>query len=181
MALLESEQMEVGTPMIPFRLKEAHGGDYDSAELESKLALIAFTCNHCPYAKASWPVLIELSKKYAGDGLTVIAINPNNNPDYPEDRFEAMRPYAEQHGIRFPYLFDADQSVAKAYGAVCTPDPFLFTDGELFYHGRLNDNWQNPAAVKEPSMELFIEAALGRRTAPEKSFPSMGCSIKWVR
>ncbi len=181
MALLESETMAKGTPLIPFELKDASGDLVSSRAFENKPALlIVFTCNHCPYAVASWPDLIKLQAAYAAQGFQAVAINPNNNPAYPDDRFEMMKPYAEKMGINFPYLFDGDQAVAKAYGAVCTPDPFLFKDGKLFYHGRINDNWKDPAAVKEHSLELAIKAALGEGDLPAQEFPSMGCSIKWV-
>ncbi len=173
--------MKQGSPLLPFSLKDAYGklvssDDYAAAEL----FLLVFTCNHCPYAKASWPLLAELQNRFQERGLQVIAINPNNNPNYPDDRFEEMAPFAEKNNIHFPYLFDADQSVARAYGAQCTPDPFLFQKGRLFYHGRLNDNWQAPEKVKEKSMELHVLAALGEGQRPESSYPSMGCSIKWV-
>ena len=175
--------MAEGTPLIPFELKSINGELVSSEQFaQAKALLVVFTCNHCPYAIASWPTLIELQKKYGDQGFAAVAINPNNNPAYPDDRFELMKPYAEKMGLNFPYLFDGDQQVARAYGAVCTPDPFLFRDGKLFYHGRINDNWKDPAAVTEHSLELQIRAALGLPdvTLPAKTFPSMGCSIKWV-
>ena len=166
--------MAHGTPLIPFELKEAGGDMVSSTTLsEAKLVLLVFTCNHCPYAIASWPVLIDLQKRYGDRGLQIVGINPNNNPAYPDDRFDAMQPYKQQTGINFPYLFDADQSVARAYKAVCTPDPFLFVDGKLAYHGRLTDNWQKPEAVNEKSIELQIQAALGEGGAPAQTYPSM--------
>lgn len=181
MALLESNIMQTGTYMPEFQLTDSEGYLFESESLEDyKLVLIVFTCNHCPYAIASWPVLIDLHNHYQRDDLKIVAINSNNNPDYPEDAFETMSRYREQYELEFPYLFDEDQSIAKKFGAVCTPDPFLFYDNRLYYHGRLTDNWQNPEAVREKSMQLFIEAALVRGKAPEQRYPSMGCSIKWV-
>ena len=182
MALLESDQMEKGTPLPAFKLKDVDGKFVDSAELVSRPhLLIVFTCNHCPYAIASWPVLKDLHQRYRDQGLEIVAINPNNNPSYPEDGFDRMKPFAEKNDIRFPYLFDEDQSVAKTYGAVCTPDPYLFHQGKLSYHGRINDNWQDPSAVKENSLELALLRDMGKGPGPEKVFPSMGCSIKWVK
>ena len=174
--------MQPGEKLIPFQLKDQDGNRRTSEQLSADhaLLLVVFTCNHCPYAVASWPVLIDLQNRYANE-LQIVAINPNNNPDYPDDHFEKMKPYVQARGINFPYLFDADQSVARAYKAVCTPDPYLFRDGKLIYHGRLTDNWQHPEEVQEHSMELQIQAALGRAEAPRETFPSMGCSIKWVR
>lgn len=180
MALLESQIMAIDTKLPAFKLIDTNNDIFDSSKLNAtRLALIVFTCNHCPYAIASWPVLNDLYQKYQKDGLQIVAINSNNNPDYPEDKFELMAPYKLTNKIKFPYLFDADQSVARLYQAVCTPDPYLFLNGKLFYHGRFNDNWKEPAAVRENSMEQFILSALDRGSAPKDRFASMGCSIKW--
>lgn len=181
MALVESNLMQKETPLISFRLTDVDGKIVSSDDLSSQILLVVFTCNHCPYAIASWPALIELQKKYGDKGYQTIAINPNNNPKYPDDSFDKMKPFAEKTGINFPYLFDEDQSVAKAYGAQCTPDPFLFVSGKLFYHGRINDNWKSPADVKEHSLDLQIQRALKKSTPTDKWVPSMGCSIKWVQ
>lgn len=183
MVLVESNLMPPGTELIPFSLPDIDGKVVGSGDFkQNELLLIVFTCNHCPYAVASWPVLIELQNRYRGDGLQIVAINPNNNPEYPDDAFDKMKPFAGKTGINFPYLFDGEQTTARAYGAVCTPDPFLFHRGKLYYHGRINDNWQKPDQVTEHSLDLNIRAALGRiEKAPSKSFPSMGCSIKWIR
>ncbi|MBI39414.1 MAG: thioredoxin family protein [Leptospiraceae bacterium] len=179
MALLESNQMEKGTPAPSFELKDVNGALVNSADLiKNPHLLIVFTCNHCPYAIAAWPLLKDLQERYS-ESLQIVAINPNSNPSYPEDGFERMKPFAEENGIQFPYLFDEDQSVASDYGAVCTPDPYLFHNGKLSYHGRINDNWQNPDAVKENSLELALLRDMGQGSGPEKDFPSMGCSIKW--
>lgn len=180
MALVESQLLAPGTALIPFKLKDISGNPISSADLNSKLLLVVFTCNHCPYAIASWPILVELQSKYGSRGYQTVAINPNNNPNYPDDSFEKMKPFAEKNGIAFPYLFDETQEVARAYGATCTPDPYLFKEGRLFYHGRITDNWQKPELVKDRSLELHILAALGEGQASEKAIPSMGCSIKWV-
>ncbi len=192
MALLESKTMPQGEALPPFRLQNYDGFYLRSEDfISSKLLLIVFTCNHCPYAKVAWPILIELQKKYQNNKLQVIAINPNNNPNYPDDSFEEMKRTYVSQNLNFPYLFDEDQSVAKLYNAVCTPDPFLFRnddlkgDFKLFYHGRFNDNWKEPQKVKENSMDLFIQDAIkgklvGVEVHPRKVYPSMGCSIKWV-
>jgi peroxiredoxin len=170
-----------GTPLIPFQLQSASGEMVSSESFaDVRALLVVFTCNHCPYAIASWPTLIDLQNRYGAQGYQAVAINPNNNPSYPDDRFELMLPYAREIGLNFPYLFDETQAVARAYGAVCTPDPFLFRDGRLFYHGRINDNWKDPSAVREHSLEEHIRAALGQGEVAERSYPSMGCSIKWV-
>ncbi len=179
---VESKNAPRDMSLIPFSLPDVDGNSVAPTDFPDKsLLLIVFTCNHCPYAVASWPILVELQRKYRARSFQILAINPNNNPDYPDDSFEKMKPFAEKMGVRFPYLFDKDQSVARAYGAQCTPDPYLFEHGRLLYHGRINDNWQNPGAVKEHSLEAQIRFAMALETErPEQTFPSMGCAIKWI-
>ena len=190
MALMESQAMQKGTPIIPFLQMNHDGYKYALKDfLTRKLLLLVFSCNHCPYAKASWPVLIDLQTRYENEGLQVIGINTNHaaHEKYPEDNFNKMDALVKEYGLNFPYVVDEDQKLARAYNAVCTPDPFLFrfdpqapNSFSLFYHGRLNDNWKEAEKVKEKSMELFILAALEKGEEPEKRYPSMGCSIKWV-
>ena len=179
---VESKQSVERMELIPFSLPDVDGNIVSPSDFPDKsLLLVVFTCNHCPYAVASWPILVELQRKYRARSFQIIAINPNNNPDYPDDAHDKMKPFAEKMGVRFPYLFDADQSVAKAFGAACTPDPYLFEHGRLIYHGRINDNWQEPAKVTEHSLEAQIRFAMALEDdRPAETFPSMGCSIKWT-
>jgi len=179
MALVESNLLKPGTALIPFRLNDVDGNPVSSDDCKTDLLLVVFTCNHCPYAIASWPILSDLDQRYSARGYRTVAINPNNNPNYPDDAFEKMKPFVLKHGISFPYLFDSTQEVARAYGAQCTPDPYLFKNGKLVYHGRITDNWQKPELVKERSLEQNILAGLGEGQAPAQVIPSMGCSIKW--
>ena len=190
MALIESQLMKRGTAIIPFLQMNYDGYKYALKDfLSQKLLMLVFTCNHCPYAKASWPILIDLQTRYESEGLQIIGINTNYaaRDQYPEDDFKSMNPLVKEYGINFPYVVDEEQKMARAYNAVCTPDPFLFhfdptvpNSFSLFYHGRLNDNWKEPEKVKEKSMELFILAALEKGQEAEKVYPSMGCSIKWM-
>lgn len=182
MAVGQSNTLAIGTALREFSLPDVDGRALSISDFKDAPALLlTFTCNHCPYAKAAWPILIDLQKRFGPQGLQIVAINPNNNPEYPEDAFERMKPYAASIGLNFPYLFDGDQAVARLYGAVCTPDNYLFASGKLVYHGRINDNWQQPEAVKERSLELFVRSALGEQLkTPERTYPSMGCSIKWI-
>lgn len=190
MALVESQLMEKGTPILAFLQRNYNGDIYALKDFFSrKLLMLVFTCNHCPYAQASWPILIDLQKRYEPEGLQVIAINTNHaaRVQYPEDSFEKMEALVRERGLNFPYIVDEEQKLSRSYKATCTPDPFLFrfdpsvpTSFSLFYHGRLNDNWKEPEKVKEKSMELSILAALGKGKETEKVYPSMGCSIKWA-
>jgi len=109
-----------------------------------------------------------------------VAINPNIHPNYPDDRPEAMLDKIAEWGIPFPYLVDEAQSVAKAYDAQCTPDPYLLdAAGTLYYHGRIDDNWKDETAVTRRELREAIQALVGGRPAPTVQHPAMGCSIKW--
>jgi len=183
MALTFSDPMEIGTQMPKFELQDFSGTIYSSSKLlaEKRGILVVFTCNHCPYAKAAWPILVSLSNTYPD--IQFIAINSNDPSDYPEDSKERMGEVVKIQNIQFPYLVDGEQDVAKAFKAVCTPDPFLFKiesgEAKLFYHGRINDNWQHPDAVQEENLKDSIEVLLAGGNPPENQPPSMGCSIKW--
>ena len=182
MALTESRAGALGAAMPEFTLPDAEGRTHRSAELPGpKGLLLVVTCNHCPYAKAVWSRLIALANEVAPLGVNTVAINPNLNPDYPEDSPEGMKAEVRARGIQFPYLVDGDQSVARALGAVCTPEFLLYdADRRLVYHGRLDDNWQDPARVTRQELrEAVLALAEGRPIAADQR-PAMGCSIKWV-
>jgi len=144
--------------------------------------LVVFTCNHCPYAQAKHPLLNELAAEH--DDVAVVGINPNAPEEYPDDSFESMQEAVEDGEIEYDaYLFDESQEVAKRYGAVCTPDPFLFEhDGDSFrlaYHGRLDDA---PNPDDEPSryhIREAIDAILAGESVDLAFEPSRGCTIKW--
>lgn len=145
--------------------------------------LIVFMCNHCPYVVAVQGRINALAKEFGSKGIQVIGINPNDPVRYPDDDLEHMKVRAREEGYVFPYLQDPDQTVAKAFGAVCTPDPYLYekigNDWLLRYHGQIDDNWKNEAAVKTRDLALAIEAVLANRPINPKQTPSLGCSIKW--
>ncbi|MDR9380827.1 MAG: thioredoxin family protein [Natronomonas sp.] len=155
-------------------------GDFDDYDA----LLIVFTCNHCPYAKAKFETMNEIAAEY--DGVAVVGINPNDDAAYPEDSFETMVEYVERGEIDITaYLRDETGDVARAYGAVCTPDPFLLRNEDdifrLAYHGRFDDAL-NPddEPSGEPGLDMrdAIDSVLAGET-PEVTFePSRGCSIK---
>ena len=182
MALTESRPGALGAAMPVFELKDASGRNVRSADLPGpKGLLIAVTCNHCPYAKAVWDRLIALAGKAAAQGVNTVAINPNLNPDYPEDSVEAMQAEVRARGIPFHYLVDADQSVARALGAVCTPEFLLFdATGTLVYHGRLDDNWKEPDRVTRHELAEAIDALASGRPIGSDQHPAVGGSSKWV-
>lgn len=150
--------------------------DFDS----SSALLVAFICNHCPYVRAIEDRLLALRHEFSRDVLAMVAICSNDFDQYPDDRPEVLRQRWQEKNYGFPYLIDEDQSIAKDFDAVCTPDLFLFDQQrELFYHGELDDNWQEPTRVSRRSLSNAIQALLKNEQPPVEQKPSMGCSIKW--
>ena len=188
MVALESDTdaLEPGDRAPTFELPAADGETYALADFEAHAALlVVFTCNHCPYAQAKYDAMNVIDDEY--ESVAVIGINPNDADEYPADSFEKMVENVEAGRIDVTaYLRDESQDVASAYGAVCTPDPFLFANEDdgfrLAYHGRFDDA-TNPdeAPSGDPGFEMraAIDAVLDGR-APDPQFrPARGCSIKW--
>ncbi len=181
MALLESIKIPLGTQMPGFQLQDPSGRMYASdALLGERGLLVVFTCNHCPYAQAVWPRIIRLGAYAKGMKVGTVAINPNINPDFPDDSPEKMILAIQERGISFPYLVDENQSVAKAFKAQCTPDVYLFNKNkELVYHGRIDDNWKDEEAVTREELKEAMNNMASGLPVEKKQYPSMGCSIKW--
>ena len=181
MVLLESLNLPMGTTAPDFNLKGVDDKNHSLAEYQDKKALvIIFTCNHCPYVKAVIDRLIKLQKDYKDKGVQLIGINSNDPTHYPDDDFAHMQKIAEELSFNFPYLVDETQGVAKEYKAQCTPDIYVFDeDRKLFYHGRLDDNWQEEKAVTKHELRDALNLLLAGKDSPETQTPSMGCSIKW--
>lgn len=168
------------TPCPPFRLTDVFGDAHDSsAFVDVDAFLVVFFCNHCPYAQAVEDRLIALARAHAPAGLKTVLIASNDVDAYPDDAPDALRARAVAKDYPFPYLVDADQSVAKAFDAACTPDFYLYRRGLLAYRGRLDDNWKRPAAVTRHELADAIAAVLAGRAPAEPQHPSIGCSIKW--
>lgn len=185
MTLLYSKSILFGSIAPDFSLP---GIDDKTYSLDSfaggKALVVIFMCNHCPYVQACWDRLIALQREFGPRGVQLIGINSNDDAQYSEDNFENMKKYAAEHGQNFPYLRDTSQEVAKAYGAVCTPDIFVYqTEPQqgygLAYHGRIDDNWKEPAKVTRRELAEALEAILTGKKPPQEQNPSMGCSIKW--
>lgn len=146
-----------------------------------KGTLIMFICNHCPYVIAVRDRIIRDARELMAMGVGVVAISSNDAGTYPRDSFENMRKVAEEENFPFPYLYDEDQSVARAYDAVCTPDFFGFNaDLELQYRGRL-DASRKAAGPDDLRRDLFeaMKQVVETGEGPREQIPSMGCSIKW--
>ena len=146
----------------------------------SPLLLVVFSCNHCPYAQAWEGRIIELVREFATKGLATIMINSNETVNYPDDRMDRMVERARSKGYPFPYVRDDDQSVAKAYGALVTPHPFLFDrERRLIFQGKPDDSWQVPSKVKRAFLREAIESAVAKKPIPTPLSSVIGCTIKW--
>lgn len=165
-----------------FRLKGVDGRSYSLADVRGpRGTLVMFICNHCPYVKAVVERLVRDVAGLQALGIGAVAIMPNDTLSYPEDSFLNMKAFAAEHGFTFPYVIDDTQAVARAYGAVCTPDFFGFDAGlGLQYRGRL-DASRKETAPPDARRELFDAMAEVARSGrgPADQVPSMGCSIKW--
>jgi peroxiredoxin len=171
--------LKTGSSAPNFTLKGVDSKMHSLQDHKSKATLVVFICNHCPYVKARIGDIVALQSRFNPSELQVIGIN-SNDPNYKDEGFDNMLIFANEHKLNFPYLIDESQDVARAYGAVCTPDPFLFdADRRLVFHGRINDALEPEAQPTVPVMENNVQKLL-RGERIEKDFdPSIGCSIKW--
>jgi len=182
MVSTETPVCDFNTPAINFNLKGVDGKMHtlDSCKGENGL-LVMFICNHCPYVKAIIDRVIRDTKELKAMGLNTVAIMSNNPDEYEADSFENMQIISDEMNFPFPYLIDETQEIAKAYGAVCTPDFFGYNaDLELQYRGRLDASRKESAAtdVKRDLFDAMSQVATTDQ-GPLEQIPSMGCSIKW--
>jgi len=187
--LLECAMVSLTTPVCDFGWKAP---DFSLPGVDGKVwtpkdamgpngLLVMFICNHCPYVKAIRSRLVRDLAELRQHGIHAIAVMSNDPTDYAEDSFDSMKKVAAEYGFSFPYVIDETQQVAKAYGAVCTPDFFGFNrDFELQYRGRFDESRKEtaPEGVRRDLFEAMREIALTQR-GPAEQTPSMGCSIKW--
>jgi peroxiredoxin len=180
MVLLESEiSLKTGDTAPDFSLKGIDDKMHLLTDYNQKGLLVIFMCNHCPYVKAKIDAIKEIHDKFK-DHISLVGINSNDSEKYPDDSFESMKVMAGEKGITFDYLVDETQEIAKKYGAVCTPDPFLFdSDRKLVFHGRIDDAMNPDAVANEKVMINNIEKFLNDEKIGKDFDPSIGCSIKW--
>ena len=180
MVLLNSEVvLKKGDKAPDFNLLGIDDKKHTLSEFKNKAMLVVFMCNHCPYVKAKTKALNEIYDKFKND-IIMIGINSNDPTNYSDDSFENMKKFAKEKGIKFTYLVDETQEIAKKYGAVCTPDPFLFDqEGKLVFHGRIDNAMSPEDTATEKTMINNIEKLLSRKKIEKDFDPSMGCSIKW--
>lgn len=170
--------------MPPVRLRDAATGELvDLSALSSgkKGAVVAFVCNHCPYVVHIRKELVRAMHDALDRGLAAVAVNSNDERTYPQDAPPEMARLAKDEGWRFPFLFDEAQDVARAFGAACTPDLYVFdAAGKLAYHGQFDDSRpSNGKPVTGRDLRAAIEEVAAGRAPSSEQRPSIGCSIKW--
>jgi peroxiredoxin len=176
------EQVQLGTAAKNFRLPATDGKTYALDDIAGeKGTVVVFICNHCPYVKAVIDRLVADARTLMAEGIGFVAICSNDADAYPEDSFDNMRRFAKTHDFAFPYLHDETQQVARAYGAVCTPDFFGYDAARsLKYRGRLDAGRTTPPPKGAPrelveAMRLIAKTGAG----PANQHASIGCSMKW--
>ena len=180
MAAVESEMLELGTEAPRFSLRDAEGRLHSFKDGASAY-VVMFICNHCPFVKHVAGELAALGRDYLQKNVDIVAINSNDIEAYPADGPAAMQEEARQRGYDFPYVLDADQSVAKAYRAACTPDFFVFdADLKLVYRGQLDASRpSNNLPVTGSDLRAALDAVLDGGMPAREQVPSIGCNIKW--
>jgi peroxiredoxin len=183
MTAMQSRMLDLGTPAPSFRLPNPATGEAVSLQdfASSPALLVAFLCNHCPYVKHILAGFVAFAHEYHVHGLAVVAISSNDVSQYPADSPAEMAKLARDRGFRFSYLYDESQSVARAYGAACTPDLFLF-DGSrrLAYRGQFDDSRPGgKQPVTGADLRAAADAVLAGKPVSGAQTPSVGCSIKW--
>jgi peroxiredoxin len=178
---MNTQPLQIGLPLPAFGpLPGVDGKSRAGGDFTSEILIVVFSCNHCPYVQAYEERMVALQRDYAARGVQLVAINANDETNYPDDSFAKMVERARQRGFNFPYLRDADQSAAEQFGATHTPQFFLFDrERKLRYSGKMDDNWKEPEKVTERYLRDAIEAVLaGNKVSTPETF-SVGCTIKW--
>lgn len=172
----------LGTRAPDFRLPDTGKNEVSLSDFDSsKALLVVFMCNHCPYVKHIRKALADFARKNEPRGLAVVGINSNDATTHPADSPEKMVEEVKNIGYTFPYLYDESQDVAKAYGAVCTPDFFLYdADRKLVYRGQFDDSRPgNDVEVTGKDVQTAVDAVLEGREVSQEQTASVGCNIKW--
>ncbi len=183
MARTPSNMVPLGTKAVPFALQDAvTGKTFTLEELKSQIGTVLFfICNHCPFVKHINHELVSIANEYIKKGISFVAVNSNDVTKYPEDAPDKMKETAIDLQYPFPYLFDEDQQVAKAYDAACTPDFYIYDkDLRLVYRGQLDDSRPgNNIPVTGRDLRHALDAILTDKPVSDLQKPSIGCNIKW--
>ena len=184
MALTKTPICNFGEKAKDFNLKSIENKQISLNDVAGKNGtLVMFICNHCPYVKAIIKDLVDDVRDLESLGIKSIGVMSNDVKNYPDDSFENMISFSKSNNFSFPYVIDETQSVAKKYGAVCTPDFFGYNNNlELQYRGRIRE-LKDLKPVKKGESDLKIAMKLIAKTGkgPENQIPSMGCNIKWFK
>lgn len=176
--------LPLGTPAPAFSLPDSNGTLHSLDDAPTSQAyLVMFICNHCPFVIHVADELARIGNDFQAKNVAVFAINSNDASNYPSDGPEPMREMSAERGYTFPYLIDAEQDVAKAYQAACTPDFYLFdADRTLVYRGQLDGSRPgNTVPVDGGDLRSALNAILAGESVPADQVPSIGCNIKWIR
>ena len=172
----------LGTAAPDFALPDVATGrtvrlaDFD----EKKALLVMFICRHCPFVVHVQDELAHIGRDFQYDNIGIVAISSNDAAAYPDDAPKSLAEQSRRVGFTFPYVYDESQDIARAYGAACTPDFFLFDQGTLVYRGQLDDSRPgNDKPVNGRDLRAAIDAVLSGRAASHQQTPSIGCNIKW--
>ena len=177
------QDISLGTACPEFRLPATDGTTYALADFADKQVLVMlFICNHCPYVKAVEDRVLALAREYGPRGVQLVGVCSNDWTEYPEDSFVKLCERWTEKAYGFPYLHDEQQHVARAFGAVCTPDIYVYDrDRKLAYHGRIDDNWKDEKKVRRRELAEALDALLAGRAPAADQKATMGCSIKWTK
>lgn len=177
---------KVGDKASDFSLKNIDGKNVALADFKSaKGVILIFTCNHCPFSVAYEDRIVALDKQYASKGYPVVAVNPNDAVAYPDDSYNNMITRAKQKGFTFPYLVDESQAIARTYGAAKTPHVFVLqksgADFVVKYIGAIDDNTNEPSAVKQKYVEDAVNSLLKGEEVKTTFTKAIGCGVKWKK
>ncbi len=174
--------LKPGDQAIHFTLPGVDDKQHSLADYAGKEAVVViFSCNHCPYVRAWEDRMVQIQAGYADQGVQLVAISANDARKYPDDSFPKMKERAREKGFNFPYLYDETQDIAHAYGAERTPEVFLFDKSQaLRYHGAIDDNYDDPAAVRSHHLRQALDAVLAGQAPERAQTPPVGCTMKWT-
>ncbi len=182
MAAVNSTMQALGTPASDFSLNNVIDNEVVSLkDFKAKPVLVMFICNHCPYVVHIAERLSLIGNRALANGFAVVAISSNDADAYPQDGPAPMRDFAADYGFKFPYLFDESQAVAKAYGAACTPDFFVFDAAhKLQYRGQMDGSRPgNSVPVSGDDLSAALDAVASQKNPSAQQIASIGCNIKW--
>jgi peroxiredoxin len=177
----QSRMVELGSTAPDFVLTDSTGAPWQLGKVAGAgPVLVAFICNHCPYVVHIADAFAAFASEYKDKGLATVAISANDIRTHPQDGPDKMADFARAHHFTFPYLYDETQETAKAYGAVCTPDLFLFdANKKLVYRGQFDSSRPGRGAPTGADLRAAADALLAGKKPSSDQTPSVGCSIKW--